>query len=92
MAVVHVPSLLQDLTGGVETVEVQVSGEGRTSVRQVVEELDRRFPGLAARLLGEDDLMPGIAVFIDGEQNRLGLRAKIAGDSQIFFIPPVVGG
>ncbi len=91
MAVVHVPSLLQDLTGGVETVEVEVSGEGR-SVRQVVEELDRRFPGFAARLLWEGDLMPGIAVFIDGEQNRLGLRAKIAADSQIFFIPPVVGG
>ena len=92
MAVVYVPSLLQDLTDGVETVEVEVSGEGRTSVRQVLEELDRRFPGFAARLLWEDDLMPGIAVFIDGEQNRLGLRAMIAGDSQIFFIPPVVGG
>jgi len=92
MAVLHIPSLLQDLTGNVGEVEVPVPARERVSVRELLDELERRFPGIAERLLHEGDLMPGIAVFVDGEQSRLGLREKVAAQSEIHFLPPVVGG
>jgi molybdopterin converting factor small subunit len=62
------------------------------SVRELLNELDRRYPGFAERLLYEGDLMPGMAVFVDGEQSRLGLREKVGAASDIHFIPPVSGG
>jgi molybdopterin converting factor small subunit len=92
MAVLHIPSLLRDLTGNVEEVVVPVPAERPVSVRELLVELERRFPGVEERLLHEGDLVPGIAVFVDGEQSRLGLREKVAPESRIHFIPPAVGG
>jgi molybdopterin converting factor small subunit len=88
----HIPSLLQDLTGNVDQVDVNIAPDTQVSVRELLNELDRRYPGFAERLLYEGDLMPGMAVFVDGEQSRLGLREKVGAASDIHFIPPVSGG
>src|SRR5947209_1562559 len=53
MATVWIPSLMRDVTGGRETVSVR----GAT-VRQVVAELERAYPGRRARLCEGDGRAP----------------------------------
>jgi molybdopterin synthase sulfur carrier subunit len=87
MPVVWIPSLLRGLTGGQERLTVP----GRT-VRQVIEELERRFPGIQARLCDADDLRPGIAVAVDTQVARRGLGEPVAEQSEVHFLPAVSGG
>ena len=88
MPVVWIPSLLQGLTGGAATVTVA----GRT-LRQVIENLDARYPGIKERLVDEEGrLQPEIAAAIDGDTTHLGLIQPLAEDSEIQFIPAVSGG
>lgn len=92
MATVYIPALLRDLTGGVEEVHVEVPGPGGMNVRQLIDELERRFPGMRARLVEDDHIVYGTAVFVDNEQSRLGLLEKIDPDSHVHFLPPIAGG
>lgn len=92
MAVVHIPALLRELTGNREEVEIAIPPDQAISVREVLSRLEATYPGVEERLLWEGDLMPGIAIFVDGEQCMMGLSHKVGDDSQIYFIPPVVGG
>ena len=82
-----IPTQLQPLTGGVRRVEAQ----GGT-VGEVVAELERRFPGIEARLVLEGDVMPGMSVVVDGDQTHLGLLQPVADSSEVHFIPAVGGG
>ncbi|NWG22420.1 MAG: MoaD/ThiS family protein [Chloroflexi bacterium] len=87
MITVWVPALLRDLTGGQEVIHMQAE-----TVRQVIEQLDARYPGIAARLLVEGRLRPGLAVVINGEVSRQGLRRRLAPGSEIHFLPALSGG
>ena len=87
MAIVHIPTQLRSLTGGVE--HVDVSG---ATLRQVIAALDAEHPGMAARLCNNDDLSPGLAVSIDGAFTNRGLRAKVGAESEIHFLPAIGGG
>ena len=91
MVRVHIPALLQDLTGQA-LVQVETSPGETLTVGQLLDRLDRQFPGLRERLLYEGDLMPGIAVFIDNEQGLLKLLEKVQPESVVHFLPPIVGG
>ena len=51
MPTVHIPSLLRDLTAGRR--ELEVDG---TSVREILDNLERSYPGLKARILGVERL------------------------------------
>lgn len=90
--IVHIPALLQQLTGYAERVELDWPAGEPVSVRRLLAEVERRYPGIEARLLDQGELIPGIAVFVDGEQAGLGLREKVRPPADIHFIPPVVGG
>lgn len=87
MPTVFVPALMRTLTNGTERVEV----EG-TTVRQIVAALEAQFPGMKARLCQGDELLPGIAVGIDGHLSTLGLRQKVQPTSEIHFLPAIGGG
>ncbi len=88
MATVFIPSLLEGLTGGARTVEVS----GR-NLRQVINALDERFPGMKERLLDEDGaLIPEIMAAIDGETNHLGLLQPVTETTEIQFVPAIGGG
>ncbi len=87
MATVWIPSLMRDLTGGLTT--VTVSG---ANVRQVVANLEARYPGIQQRLLDGDRLNRSLTVSIDGEITRLGLLARVGEDSEVHFIPAISGG
>lgn len=80
--------MLKELTGG--STEVEVSG---STVRQVLESLESRWPGISSRLLdGEGRLRANLAVAIDGEIGTLGLREAVEPDSEIHFVSAIAGG
>ncbi len=87
MAVVFVPALLRDLTGGVDSVTLP----GQT-VREVIEQLDDRCPGVKARLMTGDQLRPGIAVVVDGAVTRRRLRHRLEENSEVHFLSAISGG
>jgi molybdopterin converting factor small subunit len=92
MVRVHVPALVQDLTGHSALVEVEIPAEQAITVRQLLERLDVRYPGFAGRMLYRDELIPGIAVFVDGQQGFMKLQEKVHAASDVHFLPPIVGG
>ena len=87
MPVIFIPSLLRDLTGGQES--VQVAG---TTVREVIESLETRYPGVKARLYDGDRLRPGIAVVVGGAVSSQRLRHKLSENSEVHFLPALSGG
>jgi molybdopterin synthase sulfur carrier subunit len=87
MPVVWIPALLRNLTGGEE--KLIVPGE---TVRQAIEALDARYPGVMARLCDEGRLRPNIAVFVDGVASRERLRHRLTEASEVHFVPAISGG
>jgi molybdopterin synthase sulfur carrier subunit len=87
MAIVHIPTQLRTLTGGVERVEI-----AGATLRQVIGELDAAYPGLGARLCCGDGISPGLAVSIDSAFTNRGLLAKVGPSSEVHFLPAIGGG
>ena len=89
MAEVWIPPKLQELTGGKQ--QVQVEG---TSVRRLINNLEILHPGIKEFLVddGEDDLVAGLAVIIDGEVSLLGMLEKVQDNSEVHFLPAIGGG
>ena len=87
MVTVHIPSLLQELTAGRRELEV----EG-TNVREVLDSLEREFPGIKERFLEGDHLRPDISVAVDGEISPLGLLERVEAGSEVHFVAAIRGG
>ena len=87
MPTVFVPPLMQKLTDGKPTVQVQ-----GTSVREVVDNLDQAYPGTKARLVDGFKLKPNISVAVDGEVSPIGILQKVREDSEVHFLPAIGGG
>ena len=69
------------LTGGQTEFEVEAN-----TVRRMIAELDRRFPGLGHQI---DE---GMAVAIDGEIFQDAYQAELKPDSEVVLIPKIGGG
>jgi len=80
---------MQLLTGGHKTLRVEGA-----SVKQLINNLEKEYPGIRSLLCDEEgvDLLPGIAVIIDGETSQLGLLERVSEDSEIHFLPALGGG
>ena len=89
MPEIWIPPRMQSLAGG--QAQVQIDG---ASVRQVVNNLEKAFPGMKAFLYDaeEDDLIAGIADVVDGEVSQLGLLERVKENSEIHFLPAIGGG
>lgn len=87
MATVYIPALLRPLTGGKHRVQAQ----GGT-VQEVVDDLDRQFPGIRDRLVQNNDLAPSLAVSVDGEVVPTRLLEPVRETSEIHFLPAIGGG
>jgi molybdopterin synthase sulfur carrier subunit len=68
--------------------QVWVAGE---TVRDILDHLEERFPGIKARLLRDGELRPDIAVAVDGEI-ACDLLEKVPENSEVHFVPPISGG
>ena len=87
MATVYIPTMLQTLTGG----DKQVTLAAKT-VRQVVDELEKLYPGIKERLVESGELRQNMTVAVDGELARMGLLEKLVEDCEVHFIPAIGGG
>ena len=79
--------MMQHLADGQQRVQVP----GRT-VRQVIDQLAERFPELRDKLCQDNEIMPGIAVVVDGETSGLGMLQPVNEDSEVHFLPAIGGG
>ena len=87
MATVFIPSLMQSLTDGQGSVEVDGS-----TVREIVNNLDERFPGMKERLVDKFKIKPNISVAVDGQVTPMGILEKVGEDSEVHFLPALGGG
>lgn len=87
MATVFIPALLRKLTGGKDRTEAR----GAT-LRELIDELERQFPGFRERIVADDDLAGSIAVSIDGEVITGGLSESIPPNCEVHFVPALAGG
>jgi molybdopterin synthase sulfur carrier subunit len=84
---VFIPPLLRPMAGGAESVVVP----GK-NVRQVIDALDERFPGIGPHLRDAESLRPGLTVVIDSDVSPRGLLQKVDADSEVHFLPAIGGG
>ncbi len=87
MALVFIPSLMRAKTGGKDRVEV----EGST-LRQVVDNLDKAFPGMKALVLTNGDISPGVALAVNGEPTEEGLLMEVPAGAEVQILPAIGGG
>jgi molybdopterin synthase sulfur carrier subunit len=87
MAQVWIPALMRDLTDG--QAQLEVPGE---TVRQVIANLENKYPGIKARLCEEGRLRPSFSVVVDGQVSRQRLRHKLTESSELHFLPAISGG
>ena len=87
MATVFIPTMLQQLIGGLKGVEV--AGE---TVGDLIDNLDAAHPGLKARLTDGEALRSNLTVAVDGEVSVLGLLEDVPENAEVHFIPAISGG
>lgn len=87
MVTVWIPSLLRSLTGGVTQIEIEAG-----SLRELIDRLDERHPGIKDRLVSDDRVKPNIAVVVNGVNSRGGLRQTLDNGSEVHFVPAMSGG
>lgn len=84
---VFIPASLRRLAGGESSIDV----DART-VREVVDALEARFPGMRDRLCAEGRLRPAISVVIDSRISALGLLESVSPECEVHFLSSVSGG
>jgi len=89
MPTIRVPSALRSFTGGASDVEVAA-----TTVRDALTELDRRHPGIVARILDGGNVKPFIRIFVgpDDIGGLSGLDTKLAERDEVAIVPAIAGG
>jgi molybdopterin synthase sulfur carrier subunit len=87
MAKVYIPAQWRDLTGTTTVLDLEGA-----SLKQIIDALERRFPGIAGRVCDEGQISAGLAVSIDGDISSRGLLAPVAPTSEIHFLPAIGGG
>jgi molybdopterin converting factor small subunit len=89
VATVSIPTILRTHTGGEKSVEAK----GAT-VAEVIDDLEARHPGIAARLVKDGKLHRFVNIYVDDEDIRFtgGLEAPVGENSTFTILPAVAGG
>jgi len=87
MANVTIPLLFKDLTGGTRETQIDAA-----TVGQLVAELERRFPGLAAQIVEDGRPAVNLAIVVDGRIAADGLATPVKPDSRVNILPAFGGG
>jgi len=78
---------MQQITDGQQ--QVVVTG---STVRQIVNNLEEKFPGIKDRLVDNNRIKPNISVAVDGEITPLGMLERVDEESEVHFLPAIGGG
>ena len=87
---VRIPQPLRKLTGGIA--EVQIAAE---TVMQLIENLDKKHPGLRERLVDETgNLRKFVNVYLNDEDIRFlnNLNSTIKDGDEVSILPAIAGG
>ena len=89
MTTIRIPPTLRIETGG----ERQVPASGGT-VRELLDDLMTRFPGLRSQLVEDDDIAPYVNVYVEGEDVRTldGMDTPVHDGSTVILLPAMAGG
>ena len=89
MPSIRVPSALRTLTGGASDVDVAAK-----TVRDALAELDRKHPGIAAKVLDNGNVKPFIRIFVGSEDigALAGLDTQLTDRDEIAIVPAIAGG
>lgn len=87
MPTLFIPAPLRDLTAG--RTQITLPGE---SFGELLDHLDRQFPGVKARLIQGDGLIPGFQVSVNDVLTKQGLRTKLEPTSEVHVLPAIGGG
>lgn len=90
MPSIRVPSALRSFTAGRDEVETAA-----TTVREAIADLERRHPGIAARILdGAGGVKPFIRIFVGSEDigALAGLDTPIGERDELAIVPAIAGG
>jgi molybdopterin converting factor small subunit len=89
MATVRIPTPLRTHTAG----EDVVTATGAT-VALVIDDLERRYPGIRAKLLDERGVRRFVNIFLGSEDIRFldGVETPVKDGDEISIIPAIAGG
>jgi len=89
MTTIRIPPTLRAETGG----ERQVPAAGDT-VRELLDDLMTRFPGLRSQLVEDNEIAPFVNVYVEGEDVRPldGLDTAVEVGSTVILLPAMAGG
>ena len=87
--IVRIPTPLRTLTGGAD----EVSAAGGT-VGEVIEDLEKRHPGIRERLLDEKGVRRFVNIYVGEEDVRFldGLKTTLKAGDEISIVPAIAGG
>jgi len=87
---VRVPTPLRRFTGG----EGEVAADG-ASIRQVIEDLEKRHAGIRERLLDDKgEIRRFVNIYLNGDDVRFleSLNSKVKDGDDISIVPAIAGG
>jgi MoaD family protein len=86
---VSIPTILRTHTGGEKSVEAKGS-----TVAEVIDDLEARHPGIAARLVNDGKLHRFVNIYVNDEDVRFsgGLDTAISDGDSVTILPAVAGG
>jgi len=89
MSRIRIPPQLRGEVGGAR----EVPAQGR-NVRELLDDLLSRFPGLRHQLVEDDELAPFVNVYVEGEDVRTldGLDTPVENGSTVILLPAMAGG
>ncbi|HSO40162.1 MAG TPA: MoaD/ThiS family protein [Labilithrix sp.] len=85
----RIPAALRSLTAGAD----EVTAAGGT-IAEVIEDLEKKHPGLRDRLLDEKGVRRFINIYVGEEDVRFtgGLKTELKSGDQISIVPAIAGG
>jgi sulfur-carrier protein len=86
---IRIPTPLRTLTGG----EDEVKAAGGT-VGEVIENLEKSYPGIRDRLLDEKGVRRFVNIYVGDEDIRFldGLKTSLKAGDHISIVPAIAGG
>ena len=87
MAHVFIPPAIRSLTGGQQIVDIH-----GTTVGEVIDNLDEKFPGTKDRICRNGSVRPGLSIVVGGSVSGLGLLQHVEPQDEIHFLPSIGGG
>ena len=89
MTKIRIPPTLRTETGGER--EVEATGD---TVRDLLDDLSTRYPGLRAQIYADGDIAPFVNVYVGGEDVRTldGLDTAVEAGGTVILLPAMAGG